>query len=373
MKKATSKILVAALSLIVAVAVATGTTFAWFSMNNKVTVTGMSVTTTVDSNILIAPSTAGTTKSADSAFTKALNQSVVGVLQPASTVNGTSFFYTYDAKADGSKNADTAADPYIATTGDTITVNATNYKAYVDYVFELKAMNVSEADRFIRLTKLNLLYDGDNTTNHAFRAAVFSQAESTPGAGTYAAFGAVSSIFAPTSFAYFNDTAVSSTTEKAAVSPVVNNAGFSITVGAGLTRYYKITVRFWLEGEDTDCFNTKFVPLSKAWTLDLAFELVATDGTAAVALIGSAPNAAATAAGAVGSVTLTDGKLTNGETPYTYAWKNAANGNAATGTAGTGENVHTFTFDASGTYFCEITTTNGNVYRTPNISVTVTP
>ena len=44
MKKSTTKILMAALALFMALGIATGSTFAWFSMNTQVTLTGMEVT-----------------------------------------------------------------------------------------------------------------------------------------------------------------------------------------------------------------------------------------------------------------------------------------------------------------------------------------
>ena len=57
-----------ALLLVSAVMLATSS-FAWFSMNTTVAVTGMSVTAKVNDNLQIAPSTtAATTKADDSAF-----------------------------------------------------------------------------------------------------------------------------------------------------------------------------------------------------------------------------------------------------------------------------------------------------------------
>lgn len=351
MKKATSKILVAAMSLIVAIAVATGTTFAWFSMNNKVTVTGMSVTTTVDSNILIASSTAGTGMADEEAFTQGIDQAVTGILQPASTVNAVNYFYTYDANANGSKNASADVVNYQTVSGDIITVNTTDYKAYVDYVFELKAMNVSGEGRYIVLSKLNLLYDGAHTDNHAFRAAIFAQAQNGD-SREYAAIGAAANaIYAPDDAAYFDNKAVASATTKASVTL---NAPFAPEVESGDTVYYKITIRFWLEGEDTDCYNTRFVELKEHWTLDLKFELLANDDTA-VEMIGSVANASVT-----GSAATYTAALTNDETARSYAWKNA-DGTAAAGT----NNAASYTAAADGDFYCEITTVNGNVYRTP--------
>lgn len=61
MKKTTSKIVLAVISLIIALGLATGTTFAWFSMNSTVSVTGMSVTARSDAiNLVISNASSGT-------------------------------------------------------------------------------------------------------------------------------------------------------------------------------------------------------------------------------------------------------------------------------------------------------------------------
>ena len=61
MKKATSKIVMAVIALIIALGLATGTTFAWFSMNTSVSVTGMSVTARSDAvNLVISNAANGT-------------------------------------------------------------------------------------------------------------------------------------------------------------------------------------------------------------------------------------------------------------------------------------------------------------------------
>ena len=359
-------------------------TFAWFSMNSTVTVTGMTVSTEVADNLLIASSsTDDENVKADSAFKKALNQTEATPavkLQPVSTISAANdaFYYTYDAKADGGKDNDVSTDPYIRvseTNGTTITVGTTNYVAYADYVFELKAINTTSTPLSLRMTKLNLLYKGAQTDNHAFRVAAFIQNETTPqtNPATYegrANDTAANYIFAPSGWTYHNNTAVSGAETKAATNPTVNANGFAISVGSG-THYYKITIRLWLEGEDTHCYNTKFLDLTADWRLDLGFKLVATnssaEGETAVTSIGSAVNAVATpdAATATGSVTV-DGSnnIENGEKAASYQWYKAD------GTTVSGATNISYKATATGDYYCLVTTANGNVYRTNNITLT---
>ena len=366
------KIIPALALLLISAMVLASASYAWFSMNNSVTVTGMAVKATVSDNLYITASTAGNDKTADANFTSGTNQTVTGTLQPVSTVSGLagSFFTTTDAAANGSKATETATVPYTAVPGATFEISSTTYNTYVDYVVELKAVNASETTKYVNLSKVNLLYQGSATTNHAFRVAVFAQkqadTDTTLAAGAvtsaYAAISttAADTILAPASFAYFTSgKAVKTTTTVDTVSPTVNNAGWSTSIEGGKTLYYKVTIRLWLEGEDTDCFNTKFVGLTDDWQLDLAFTLDS-NATPAVAQIGSVVNA---------TNTLTTNKftaaLTNGESAATYQWYNGT-----TNAAIEGQTSADYTASVAIKAYCKITTTEGNVYYTPVVEYT---
>jgi len=268
-----------ALLLVSAVMLATSS-FAWFSMNTSVTVTGMSVTTKVNSNLFVHASTAGTDKAADSAFGSYADQIVTGTLQPSSTVDGVSFFYTTTADALGRKESGN----YTAVVGDTI---PSNYKAYVDYVVELKAVNTESHAQYININQLNLTYNNAAiTTEKAYRVAIFVQAQS--GENAYAAMGAAADkIYSLEGATYFtNGKAVDSATTLETVANL-NSKLNTMTVAAGATTYYKVTVRLWLEGEDNTCNNTVFKTLDKAWRLQLGFS-IDDDNTPAVANINTA-------------------------------------------------------------------------------------
>lgn len=374
--KKTLKLIPALAMLLVSAILVSTSTYAWFSMNNRVTVTGMQVKATVSDSLLIASSSEGTSKSADSAFTKGINQPVSGILQPVSTISGAkdSFYYTYDAKADGSKATAVAQEPYIAvpkTGTDAYKVDdgtGTAKDAFKDYVFEIKAINAnSSASKNLILTKLNLLYDGAAVTEHAYRVAIFTQEEATGGTayGELATTTAADAIYAPSGFEYFNNTAVSSTAQKAAVSPTVNNSTtWAKTVAKQTTSYFKITVRLWLEGEDTDCYTSQFVTLTDSWTLDLAFELSTTDSS--VALIGSAANLALTGTGntrTAPSGTIASGQALEGEQIVSHQWYKD-NLNALPDTAVDSATSASFTATEAGSYYCVVTTAKGTQYRT---------
>jgi hypothetical protein len=364
-------------------------TYAWFTMNKEVTVTGMEVKTTVGDSLLIAVSTKGTAHAAEATFGKGINQVVQGLLQPVSTVSGAndSFFYTYDAKADGSKATDTAQVAYtvVPSSGDnagkvSIDGGTTyNYNAYVDYVFEIKAINSDSAvQKQLRLTDLNLLYDGVVLQDHAYRIAIFEQdGDNTSNviAPTYTAIAddaAANKIFAYTGYDYFGTDAtaegVALATAKGAMSPAVNGAAWTKNIAAAKTDYTKLTVRLWLEGEDTDCYSSKFLALTKEWTLDLKFELADTttaETPAATQLINSGIKASATDAG-VATLQNATGQVLAGTQITGYQWYQDNLG--ALPDTVEGGTTNTLTSATSGkSYYCVITTEKGTKYRTNSI------
>ena len=303
--KGLKKLIPAAGMLMLSAAMLGTSTFAWFTMNKEVSVTGMEVKTHVGSNLLISEDTlASVAKKAENTFVTDIEIPLHEILEPVSTVNGTSFFYTLDAKADGSKLTATSTEPYIAYAANGGTATDTNtylnkfsedYKltkttaasiyddregavGYVDYVFQLKATNVEDAAQAIQITDMELTYGGNDDTDNAFRAAVFVEdITSSAPAGTV---GTLKGIYKPAAGAYFDDTAVTSTTEKAAVTSLVTTTAVPIgTVGVGDINYYKVVVRLYIEGEDTTCNTSTFKALTDEWALDLTLELGGTGVT----------------------------------------------------------------------------------------------
>jgi len=310
--KASKKIIMAALALLMAVGLAAGSTFAWFSMNNKVTVDGMQVTTKVSSNLLIADGISiNHAKVADSEFKSELTQTVKGILEPVSTVDGTAFFYTTDAKATGEKNQPVASDAYITYSSSAVASDATTYGnkfsedygvtrsdasvytdseadvavAYVDYIFQLKAINTNEsADQDILLTKLDLNYtgDGDRATEHAYRVVLFVDKYN----GSSVSGISKKNIYAPETYENWNSSAVSATdNDTTSIVGIYNATGEAkkvATVTHGATEYYQVVVRLYLEGADKTCNNDTFMKLTGDWALDIELQLGA--GTAVSAL-----------------------------------------------------------------------------------------
>lgn len=304
MKK--TKIIIPALGmLLLSTAASISGTVAWFSMNNKVTVTGMSVTTKVSSSILISETNANAASYSDS-----LEQVRSGVLEPASTVNGINYFYTVNALANGDAKTE-AYKPYSEvliengdnpltdgepetnwtnalsntsagkTTYDALFNSAYGFSgadasnvayAYMDYTFYLKATNTDAGNRELRMTRCYLEYAGQAVAEKAWRVAVFVQdAQEYTALNTAVVAGDRKEMLSLDGAANFTTGKAIAT--ESTLDTVTYSAAALKSVAAGATVYEKVTVRLWLEGEDTTCNNQTFAALTSAYTLALDFSI----------------------------------------------------------------------------------------------------
>jgi len=312
------KLIASAGMLSVSAVMLASSTYAWFSMNKTVTVTGMSIKTTVGSNLLISHDSdiSAKTKNEDSTFKTTDNTTINAWLQPVSSNDGkaTNFWYTVDADASGKKQTGASYIDYddnnsgglSALSGDDastygnrfskdygvdksivndfVTDSSSAYRdkavGYVDYVFQLKATNSSANTEGIYLTQLDLTYGGANDTNLAYRTAVFVE-EYGSDQFNNAGGTTLNAIYKPSTATYYEagtskavgTSSGGNTAELKEVSNLVSSATPLATVNSGDTKYYKVVVRLWLEGEDTTCTNKTFARLTSSWALDLRLDL----------------------------------------------------------------------------------------------------
>ena len=339
-KKSTArKLLPAAGMLAVSASMLATSTYAWFTMNKEVQVNGLQMKTKVGSNLLISSDNIEANYSSDRVvFARQ------ALLEPVSTVSGKtgSFFYTTDAKATGQKAHDATASgfaytPYDEDTslsgGDALTGkykydvgfnntytipaadqgSTTAFKTaygYVDYVFYLKATGEA-ADQQLRMTQCDLNYtyptsgdpavptepgDGDD----AWRIAVFATDITANGGKGNTGDGAAVGQIDPANVTGENaktilqlETSGNWETGKAVASGTATGdvtygtaAVLDNNIDAGVTKYYKVLVRVWLEGEDKSCNSATYAQLTNEWSLDLDFQLTSSteDGTGKTAV-----------------------------------------------------------------------------------------
>lgn len=297
MKK--SKILAPALGvLVLSTAASISGTVAWFTANNSVAVTGMSVKTRVGSNLLIAD--ISTANASDDLYGSDLTQTKTGLyLEPVSTINGSSFFYheSDGIHGDGSQSnnkfvaynengrvghqvADAAGlaaltgmatgdIAYVADPGEykeydgsdwqdhdldfgddektmiDVAFNA-NYSfnhlneanscfGYVDYTFYLRAFS-SAANQVLRMTECNLLRGGAtiNSTGDYAWRVAVLSAPVNEGAANPTSSMALKSILMHTSGDYFTDGKAAATAGNPGTIDTVSELGTAPTIATAL-------------------------------------------------------------------------------------------------------------------------------------------
>jgi len=343
-KRSNKRKLISAIAMLTTSAVMLSTaTYAWFTMNKEVEVTGLTMKTKVSGNLLICETNNEQDYSSDT-----LIEGRKALLEPVSSIDGKtgSFYYTIDANARGQKIHSTSgtsgAIPYEAyseASGTALsnplagkirydakfnsgsqynipgagsgTEAFTTAYGYLDYVFYLKGTTDDE-NQSIKMTECNLFRTTNGASgtaigsgseagrdiDRAWRIAVFTQDITDNGGkglqGTVdpASTGSGTGILKLEGAQYFTtDKAVSSTTDLGNVNFVntENGAVLATIATKSTTKYYKVTVRVWLEGEDDTCNSETYAALQeKQWELNCKFEL-GTE-TAAVKKINSDPS-----------------------------------------------------------------------------------
>ncbi len=281
-------VILPALATLVLTGVASVTgTVAWFTANRDVSATGMKFKTSAENNLFIRGDKANSTDSWETQYSFATP--IDGTLQPVSTVDGVNFYKTNssNAKEDGKKEDNAKYEAITGTNGKYDSGNESKNYAYLDYAFQLKAVNTTENAVNVKITNINLLFDNQTTTVKAFRTATFVKENNTtenPTAALTANVANLKSISRMVGATYQDDTkAVGKASGSDTIDlQTISTIDQSLVIGSAAAKtssYFQVIVRVWLEGEDTDCTNTVFADKNASdWSVDLKVSL---DGTAA--------------------------------------------------------------------------------------------
>lgn len=295
MKKITKRLISATGMLLISAAMLITTSYAWFTINKQVDVTGINLKVKTSSNILISK-----TNVDDSTFVDKLTDSWYALLEPVSTNDGETYYYTLDGAADGHKiHGPNAENPYAeysesaalevedtyadkakydskfnhaygitSANPDELDKYLTAY-GYFDYSFYLK-VNSTAAGQDLVINKLNLLYNGEEIEEKAWRSAVFVQ--EVTGGTEVDTTGDLITILKPEDAEYQTDGGVNSSTTVDEVTNLDEPAILD-TMSANQTKYYKVVVRIWIEGEDTTCTTSVFSTKTEEYTIDMSFSI----------------------------------------------------------------------------------------------------
>lgn len=257
--KATRKLIPAIAMLLVAAAVMSTASYAWFTMSKQVTATGMNVTVTAPSNLVIATEFSG--PYAASANLEVLDHTYYVV--PASSVDGETFFVLDSTSAVDGAGKRLIDSKYVtgekavaATTPGTIT--SATIGAYVDFKYYIKTDGGAPVKLYVKSVKLGqenakdagknairfAILDGFTSINETGTArTTINDNNVYTGAGTYAVPGkAIKTI-------QTNGTVTEDDLAAVEAFTVGSTELFTVIPGA----ISVITIRVWLEGEDESC------------------------------------------------------------------------------------------------------------------------
>ena len=191
-------------------------------------------------------------------------------LAPVSTVDGENFFWNKGTNVAGDGNA--IADTYEA-------YNLTEFQkahpesvGYIEYNLLLKATLTAVSP--INLTELKLTYSKAADNQNAFRVAFFASAPCDSAKTASAESVTLVSIMSNDKNTTKNFDAGKAVNSASSID-TVSNAGASAVVATSSpaeTKYYRVVVRLWIEGEDDTCRTEVFNPLDGEWALSLGFE-----------------------------------------------------------------------------------------------------
>ncbi len=260
------KIIPALALLLISAVVMSTASFAWFSMNTTVKATGMQVTATTASSLVISNSSTGT-------FDQTANGNYSSnTLTPSSTSNLTDFWYVSGGTIAGYDNAAATAN-----TEFTKAAASNNGPYYLMNSYFFKVQGSSTTDKFAKLyvSEISVKDNGsapDSAISNALRVGlkcgnkVYIYAPNSSSTTTYAAISSTST----GTITYGDGTACTANVTMAALGNTSNllDSGVEITT----TGTVEVQVYIWYEGQDASCTSANSVNTE---TLDVEISFAA--------------------------------------------------------------------------------------------------
>jgi hypothetical protein len=302
MNKNARKLIPAVAMLLVSASMLSTASYAWFSMNSKVTATGMEVNVAAPASIMIAPENAGATGPDTAKYnTTVAFSGNKGTLGHASSTNGVSFWATnpnnIDDKGDVNKDISmidvSKNNDATATTKYSEVYEVDNTNAYVDFSFYLATSSTATVNVTLdpAATKIVMTKEDGDVNNDALLPAMrFAVLTATATDGTYGALTALAkNIWAGYDNAKVTEEAYTTATTKAAINQLEKTVNTNAEVegpdeypvlmtlaakeAASSTGYgvaTKVVIRVWLEGEDDATLNANILTL-KNFKIEVGF------------------------------------------------------------------------------------------------------
>ncbi len=264
--KATRKLIPALAMLVVAAVVMSTASFAWFSMSREVSALGMDVTVTAPNNLLIKGA-----EEADTAYAAEKDLQLASVaLEPASTVNGTTLFSVKDGEALNVQTGALFNDTELRTATP---ASVGTLGGYMDFEYTIKTEG-DAVDVYVKEFTLTVTKENQPDANmKAFRMAIIVGDPANPESvkivniGTGVNHTADSAVSALTAGNLATITAIPDANIAEAGGATAAARDVVLSLAAGEAK--DVTIRIWVEGEDTTC--TAAIASGIAGSLDVVF------------------------------------------------------------------------------------------------------
>lgn len=255
MKKHSRKLIPTILMLAVAAAMLATASYAWFSMNSEVTAGGLSVSAGAPTNLLI--STNGTDYGYEATFAA---HTGTGKLQPMSTAtphDTNTFFALSNSASVGPEGGTATDDSTFVSTATPLTVGSNEDGYYMDYTVYLKMSDGSPSAQ-VYLSGLTIQDSTSTSLCNAVRVALI-QTDVVLGESvtdTIAIYGVDENDYTSPVYPIVS---TSGTISDSTLQTETGAGTYSYREGYGVSvtssEAVELTVRVWVEGQDSDCKN----------------------------------------------------------------------------------------------------------------------
>lgn len=247
--KARHKLIPAIIMLIVAAITMSTASYAWFTMSNRVEVTGIELTVVAPTNILIREKNAESPNDFSNTVS-VLSEFGTGKLSHASSVNGLTMYTVANPINNIDTDGTLKETATITATAQVLSLNTDGY--YVDYVLEL----VNTGGTAVTVGLNNVQIEGiDNSNNGNIEGAVrFAVLEGAESRGVFAHADESDTVNAYNGTTLNTDVALQEYNDPDSSFELVAN-GYADTNSP--LNHKEIVVRVWIEGQDPDCVSAK--------------------------------------------------------------------------------------------------------------------
>ncbi len=296
----------AAAMLTVSAMMLSSATYAWFTMNKEVQMTGLKMSATAGEGIEISlggidasgnlaanlsaqPADDDNEKGWKSSVVVGNYYSNIGKLKPASSVDAENFFDALDASDKGRSatrfKAITLGDENMATVvkRDAFVANGENDSTadagyYVDIPVHIRTSKIAATTGETGDIFCKLMINNDDLNKDLYKAVRVAFIPVEPAAGTINIFGcddvyytggAVTGVSSKADATVITD-CVTTTSDFSVVDGEDSGLKLPYSTGAGSYGHLDFTVRVWLEGQSTSCYDDK---AGQSWNISLAFSL----------------------------------------------------------------------------------------------------